>query len=172
MVPRIMPALVMASTIAVLSACSSDSSESQATSTPESTATGAIPPTTFSAEATTTFSTEGSVTIKVKGLGDAMEAKYVDPGSGGTECYGANAYSYVRSGETVTLSDAEGTTVALGRLSPGLPVEDPPFLAECVFTFELADVPESAFYSMQIGSAPPFQFAAAEVRGGIDLVLR
>jgi hypothetical protein len=91
----------------------------------------------------------------------------------GQGCWGYFAYTDVRAGTTVTVADASGTTVAMGKLDQGQTVmdtDDPTRAQSCLWTVDVPAVPSGrAFYSVQIGDRSPQRFPEAELQQRVTL---
>ena len=74
-------------------------------------------------------------------------------------CYGTGGYSDIRSGLAVTVRDSAGRTLATGRLSPGTRAS----LSRCIFEFEVWDIPQSDFYSFEVGRRGELTYSHREM---------
>lgn len=110
-----------------------------------------------SAAAATSSAPTGPFTIVgVMTLVDSYTA-----GSGGIGCQGSGGYSDMRPGAVATASDAAGTIVAVGSIKVGGETEK-----GCQLFFEIPDVPQSAFYQIEVSNRGLVTFTEEEARGG------
>lgn len=78
-------------------------------------------------------------------------------------CAGASGYSDIAEGTAVTVSDATGTTVALGRLDHGRN-DGSLGRQQCSFTFVVAGVPAGkGFYGVEVSHRGRVQYTEAEL---------
>jgi hypothetical protein len=78
----------------------------------------------------------------------------------GDECFGEGGSSDINEGADVTVRNQSGETIALGSLGPGQLQEAFPggsdrdkygaFGLACVFSFEVGEVPDAEFYSVEV----------------------
>lgn len=95
-------------------------------------------------------------TVEIGGDGFSMV-------SGGT-CAGDGGYSDIRAGAQVVVSDAAGTTVAVGHLGDGSWIG-----AHCELPFSV-DVPAgSDFYGLQVASRNVVQYKAGQLNSPVVL---
>ncbi len=97
----------------------------------------------------------------------------------GAPCEPLRGYSDMREGAQVVVSDASGTTLALGTLGQGVidarqgadmhdPIER--LSARCVFTFSVPGVPAGRqFYRLNLGHRGAPQYTEQELRSGPSL---
>lgn len=91
-----------------------------------------------------------------------------------TPCDGstiADGFSDMREGAEVTVTDASGDTVALGRLKQGVRSG----ASTCEMPFTVTDVPHSEFYAVEVAGRGEQRFTRAELDAAswdIDLTLR
>ena len=85
----------------------------------------------------------------------------------GDECWGAYGKDDIRAGAEVTVKDGADNTLAFGRLDPGIVelvvvrgAKNPKY---CVFSFELTDVPEADFYSIEVGGRGDLSYSYDEL---------
>ena len=77
----------------------------------------------------------------------------------GGECYGVDGYDDLEGGAQVVVRDAEGKSVGLGSLDPGVKVRR----GECRFDFEVTDVPPGlGIYSVEVSHRGEIQFKESE----------
>jgi hypothetical protein len=93
-------------------------------------------------------------------------------GSSTGSCIGQSGYQDIGVGTSIVISDAEGTTVAVGSLaSEGKSTTNPDRLIRpiaCTWNFTVRDVPEgSRFYGVSIGKRGTQQYS----RGDLDKVI-
>lgn len=79
--------------------------------------------------------------------------------TGTSTCAGKRGYDDIGQGAQVTVSDAAGATVAIGRLGPG---EKQSF--GCVFNFSVPDVPAGkSFYGIEVSHRGVLKYTEAEI---------
>lgn len=87
-----------------------------------------------------------------------------DPGAG---CWGVGTHADVTGGGQVTVTDATGAVVALGKLDPGTPsmsADDPTRARLCLLTFRVPDVPAGkGFYTVTVGAHPGVKVTEADM---------
>jgi hypothetical protein len=76
----------------------------------------------------------------------------------GTSCDAQGGYSDVGEGALVTVTDADGTEVATGRLGSGV-VDG----YACVFSYSVSDVPDSSSYGVKVGHRNVVEFTRADM---------
>lgn len=64
----------------------------------------------------------------------------------GSSCEGSGGYDDIGSGTQVVVKDAKDEIIATGSLGPGTATT----AIQCEFAFEIKDVPESDFYSIEV----------------------
>ena len=69
---------------------------------------------------------------------------------GASGCVGLGGYGDIQSGAQVTLRDGTGQVIGLTTLGSGRMTRDDA-LIDCRFEFAFADIPEAAFYSVEVG---------------------
>jgi len=85
----------------------------------------------------------------------------------GTGCYGTGGYGDIREGAAVTVTDAAGTTIALGSVTGSQYTP-----RGCLLTFAVAGVPSGeGFYGVEISHRGVVQFDEAALRVGVELTL-
>ncbi len=85
----------------------------------------------------------------------------------GVMCRGKGGYEDMRDGAQVTVTDAAGATIALGKLGGGLSGG-----SSCDFPFEVANVPSGhAFYGVTVGGRKGLQFNEVQARQPVTLAL-
>lgn len=109
-----------------------------------------------------TFTTHGTLTTA--------------PRRGGTEDWGARTEGYddLTAGTEVTITDASGSTLALGALDAGKyePGESDPGAGTCVYTFTVDNTPEGeGSYSVRIGDRLGPKFTMAQMQEGPSLTI-
>lgn len=97
-------------------------------------------------------------TITVKG--DMMTTGYNT--TAGSSCTGYSAFSDLNAGAPVTVYDATGKVVALGKLDDGRTTN----VISCTFPFTVDGVPAGDFYSVEVSHRGKVQVAAADARSG------
>ena len=106
-----------------------------------------------------TYSATGSFTL-VDGVWDVGESC---PGSGG--------YSDIRTGTQVTVRNQDGTILATSRLGGGTATT----LVRCEFLFEVASLPEAAFYSFEVSHRGEITYSFEDMKASswdVGLILR
>jgi hypothetical protein len=86
-----------------------------------------------------------------------------------SSCAGSGGYSDIRSGTNVVLKDGDGKLLATGSLAN--PTGSG---SKCMFTYTLKNVPDSPFYTIEVGSRGDLSYSLEEMRGmawSIDLTL-
>ena len=68
-------------------------------------------------------------------------------GMDGSECYGVGGFRDIRGTMPVTVKDAEGKILAVGKTAIGRRVDN----VFCVFDYSVADIPKASFYQIQFG---------------------
>lgn len=125
-------------------------------------------------EAAPTFDTEGSLLVTSYGVWPEERfvlVKYLD--SSRRACEGVDAAKFARQGADVTVRNSQDEIVALGRLNQGeVATGTDEFMVECRFSFALEDVPESDFYTVEIGTLEPKRYTAGELQKGIRLTMK
>ncbi|MFI1562320.1 hypothetical protein ACH4ZX_04505 [Streptomyces sp. NPDC020490] len=98
------------------------------------------------------FSTDGTLTVA--GIGAGLDA--------GELCSGTGGYSDIGFGTQVTVTDADGTLVAMGSLGLGEKTEQ-----GCEFPFTVDDItPGSKFYTVEISHRGGLTQTEEELRAG------
>jgi len=112
----------------------------------------------------TTFLVVGTVTVPAS-IGS-------EPGNGG-DCYTPDGYGDIREGAQVTVKDAAGTVIALGRLDPGHTVDsNGTFASKCIFGFTLTDVPEGKdFYLVEVSHRGELRYTRGDLASALTLTL-
>lgn len=96
------------------------------------------------------------------GEGSQMEA-------GRYPCVGAGGYSDIGEGTSVTVYDATGAIVATGKLGTGKALAG---AGTCLFPFQVAGVPGSDFYQVEVSHRGRVNFTAEQVANNeVSLVL-
>ena len=95
-----------------------------------------------------------------------LSAAYPSITTDASGCQGVGGYGDIRAGAGVALKDGEGKILALGSLSAGKPSgpQTTGFAAQCGFTFSLADVPEVAFYSLEVSHRGASNYSLADMK--------
>jgi hypothetical protein len=78
----------------------------------------------------------------------------------GTLCWGDEGYKDMTEGTAVVVRDESGTTIAAGRLGVGAYTRDG---GDCIFEFTIDDVPEAAFYSVEVADRGEITYSADEL---------
>lgn len=82
-------------------------------------------------------------------------------------CAGSGPYADIAPGATVTITDAAGTTVALGELGPGTVTRN----STCGFPFALSVPAGKGFYGIEIAHRGRVQITEAKLAQPIRLAL-
>jgi hypothetical protein len=109
--------------------------------------------------------TTAPATLTVQGTLELHDTNLFLAGSG---CAGQGGYSDIASGAAVTITNATGAMVALGRL------EDPQLasLGECTFSFSVPDVPAGdGFYGVEVSHRGSVKYAEADLASPLTLTL-
>lgn len=148
--------LVMAGAILLLAACASETSTGVADT-----------PTTATPSTPADFAVSGFVDVPV----DETMTKLVNPDMQDQgSCGVSDGYDDIRGGAQVIVTDAAGTTVALGNLDPGrvqtTDAEKTVANANCRFAFVITGIPAgSKFYGVEISKRGRVQYAAERLNG-------
>ena len=87
----------------------------------------------------------------------------------GSICTGTGGYDDIQAGASVTVTDANGTTIALGSLLLG---ETSELIFRCVFPIRVLDVPMGkGFYGIEVAHRGKVQIAEADLAAGVHLTL-
>jgi len=91
-------------------------------------------------------------------------------------CYGTGGYDDVNEGAQVVVKDSGGQVIGAGGLGPGLAVGEPTssrrFTDFCVFLFEVAALPDSEFYSVEVSHRGELTYSATKLEAdGWEVVL-
>lgn len=90
-------------------------------------------------------------------------------------CSGKDGYDDIHAGTQVVVSDASGTTIAIGELGTGLARRDPDNISratECRFPFKVTGVPGGhEFYGLAIGRRGKLDFPRDRIAGPHELNL-
>jgi hypothetical protein len=92
---------------------------------------------------------------------DPVEREYVNDRL--VSCQGTNGYDDVGTGTAVVVRDADGTIVGTGRLVTEDAPRTSPTPHNCEWTFEVADLPDSTFYSVEVGDRGELTYSQAEL---------
>lgn len=95
-------------------------------------------------------------------------------GAAGDDCQGGGGFSDMHAGAQVVVKDAASQIIAAGSLSAGtLPqatneagtpvVDRSRSFSECVFTFEVANVPAADFYTVEVSDRGGITYSHAEL---------
>lgn len=91
-----------------------------------------------------------------------------------TGCHGAGGYDDITSGAQVTITDAAGATVGLGKLGGGVMETAAGALTAsgCKFPFTVADVPTGkGFYGVEVSRRGKVQYPEQQVFGALALTI-
>lgn len=115
--------------------------------------------------ATAVYALAPSTSFEIKGSMVLRDAKGWDKASaGGPICFGRGGYSDIAGGTQVIVTDSGGTTIALGRLGPGLPTS-----SGCIFEFVVTNVPTGHdFYGVEVGHRGRLTYDKDHIRQPIE----
>ncbi|MFI9558911.1 hypothetical protein [Nonomuraea endophytica] len=113
-----------------------------------------------------TFTVTGTVTVP-----GGSTARGLD----GETCVMDGGYSDIAEGAQVVITNAAGTTIALGRLGEGIldtPGPDEPYGSHCEFSFKVEKVPAgAAFYGIEVAHRGRLQYTAESIKQPLRLTL-
>lgn len=91
----------------------------------------------------------------------------------GAECRGTGGYSDINGSTSVTITDATGTVIALGRLDAGhVAMDASNVLKVCEFQFGVPGVPVGkGFYGVEVSHRGRVQFTEAQTGDAVHLTL-
>lgn len=92
--------------------------------------------------------------------------KLVDSNLGGTDsnCYGTGGYSDIQAGMPVTIRDGQGKILATGSTGSGSHPNDETYgSVQCVFNFQLENIPKADFYSIEVGHRGQLNYSFTEM---------
>lgn len=105
------------------------------------------------------FDAHGSLTLTSKSI--RQESNGVSP-IYNSPCSGTDGATYLTAGAQVTVTDAHGTTIAIGQLDPGKYDR-----GNCKFTFAVLDIPaDHDIYGVTISEHGGRQFNRAQMQAG------
>lgn len=135
-------------------------------------ATGSSKPSTVAAPVATTSSAPATITVKGMLVLDSGDFTW-NPGEG---CWGIRGYEDLTADAGVTVTDAAGAVVALGRIDSTIPItsDDDITIAErCELHFTAADVPSGkGFYGVEVTHRGAVKFTEADLTAGpVELTL-
>jgi hypothetical protein len=110
-----------------------------------------------------TFIVHGAIDLK----------RYALKGVEGEPCEGSGGFNDIVAGAQVTVTDAAGNVVALGRLRQGAYYDDFPDIngvTGCRFEFTVEDVPEGSLFGIEVARRGVVQFSRADA-GDVGLLL-
>ncbi|MBQ1060060.1 hypothetical protein [Micromonospora sp. C41] len=91
------------------------------------------------------------------------------------QCAGRGGYSDLQAGTQVIVTDPAGVNLGIGRLETGQPQvdpEDPHRATECLFTFQVPDVPSGkGIYGVEVANRGKVQFKESDLGDVIALTL-
>lgn len=99
-----------------------------------------------------------TVTGDVNVLGNTSVSSYSTTSA---SCSTYGGYNDIAEGASVTVRDASDAIVGIGSLSAGTSSS-----GSCVFAFTVPDVPESAFYSIEVSKRGALTYSADDVETG------
>lgn len=80
------------------------------------------------------------------------------------DCYGTGGYGDIKGGMSVTIQDGKGNILAIGRTGNGTHPSSEYSSVQCVFDFQVDDVPKSDFYSIQVGRRGQLNYSYEEMK--------
>jgi hypothetical protein len=87
-------------------------------------------------------------------------------------CEGMDGYDDIRAGTSVTVADASGATIAVGKLGDGR-LNGSGFTRTCGFVFTVADVPAGkGFYGIEVSHRGRMTYAEADVTNARSVQLQ
>lgn len=117
----------------------------------------------------TTLAITGTITVPGGNTDRGLE------GGTGQTCTMDGGYSDIRTGAQVVVSEARGSTIALGALGPGvLDLPDSAFWGtrSCVFPFTVSDVPAGhAFYGVEVSHRGRLQYDSTRIKQPLTVTL-
>jgi hypothetical protein len=102
-----------------------------------------------------------SPTYQIKG-----SLRLVDSKIAGSDdyCYGTGGYKDIQGGMSVTIRDGKGGILATGNTESGKRPTGEFSNVQCVFSFQLDNVPKSDFYSVEVGRRGQLNFSYEEMK--------
>ncbi|HTY35405.1 helix-turn-helix transcriptional regulator [Mycobacterium sp.] len=90
-----------------------------------------------------------------------------------SSCFPSGGYADIEIGAQVTISDANGVTVALGQLQAGTPAASSlPSRTDCMFAFTVPGVPAGkGFYGIEVSHRGVIRYAEADITRPVRLKL-
>jgi len=80
-------------------------------------------------------------------------------------CEAEGGYNDIRQGADVVVKDRAGSIVAAGSLEAGAGVKSPPTdYARCGFSFEIPNVPDADFYSIEVSHRGALTYTRDELK--------
>lgn len=86
-------------------------------------------------------------------------------------CTGMGGYSDIAAGTQVVISDETGTTIAVGRLQPGVAIGTPPVGHACRLRFSVNAPGGHSFYGIEISHRGRLQYPRAALDQPLALTL-
>lgn len=115
-----------------------------------------------SSTSATSHTITGTITIIGQIVGSSDRTSGVIEPIDDTFCTGGGGFDDIRNGASVVVRDQTGVTIATGNIGPGKP--DPAFPSvTCVFPFTVLDVPQVAFYEIEVSHRGGVSFSHAEL---------
>lgn len=111
-----------------------------------------VKPSSFSIIKPTAHTLTGSITLIDSELGGSTE-----------NCYGTGGYDDIREAMTVTVRDGAGEILAVGDADAGKAPEGEDYFVQCVFSFQVDEVPSSDFYSVEVGRRGELNYSLEEM---------
>lgn len=79
-------------------------------------------------------------------------------------CYGSGGYSDIQGEMSVTIQDGKGNILAIGRTGNGTHPSSEYSSVQCVFEFQVDNIPKSDFYSIQVGRRGQLNYSYEEMK--------
>lgn len=86
-------------------------------------------------------------------------------------CNGQGGFNDIQGGAQVVVTNASSATVAVDRLSNGVPTIDGDRATSCVFRFSVAAPAGLGFYGVEVSHRGRLQYSEADVHRGLALTL-
>jgi hypothetical protein len=144
------------------------------TVTPEVSSASSPIPTPSSATNNTTPSSQAIVPSPDTSLPDSPRnysvrgsLNLIDSRIGGTpnNCYGTGGYDDIQAGMSVTVRDGNGNILATGKTGSGFqPGNSEYSIVQCIFEFQIDNVPKSDFYSIEVQHRGELNFSFEELQ--------
>lgn len=87
------------------------------------------------------------------------------------ECTGSDGYDDIAKGAQVTITDAAGKTIAVGKLGRGQRVAGAQYFGDCQFPFSIKAPGGESFYGVEVSHRGVTRYSAADAGHAITLTL-